>query len=60
MEVIKKDKLEEDTIDERQALLDKLEILEKEKSLLDNKLRKHKDSNPVEYEQMKNNINVCN
>ncbi|VVC41465.1 Winged helix-turn-helix DNA-binding domain,Meiotic nuclear division protein 1 [Cinara cedri] len=59
MEVIKREKLENSNKHEKQALLDKLEVLEKEKLLLDNELRKHKDSNPVEYEQMKNSIKMA-
>jgi len=59
LEIIKKEKIGKEITDERQALLNKLKALEEEKSQLDNKLKKFKDSNPAEYERMKKSIIVC-
>lgn len=59
LEIIKKEKKGKEITDERQALLDKLKIMQEEKTRLENELKKYKDSNPEEYDRMKNNIGVC-
>lgn len=58
LEIIKKEKVGKEVIDERKIILDKLKDLEEEKQKLDNELKKYKDSNPLEYERMKKSIAV--
>lgn len=59
LEIIEKEKVGKEISDKRQVLVDKLKTLEEEKSQLDAELKKYEGSNPVEYEQMKKNIEVC-
>jgi len=54
------EKVGKEVTNERQILLDKLKNLETQKLQLENELKKHENSNPIEYEQMKKNIIVCN
>lgn len=60
LEIIKMEKVGKEVTNERQILLDKLKNLETQKLQLENELKKHENSNPIEYEQMKKNIIVCN
>jgi len=59
LEIIKMEKVGKEVTNERQILLDKLKNLETQKLQLENELKKHKNSNPIEYEQMKKNIIVA-
>jgi len=58
LEVIKQEMVGKEITDKRQALLNKLAILEEKKSQLDDELKKFKDSNPAEYERLSKNIIV--
>lgn len=58
LEIIIKEKARIKITDNRSDLLNELDALEKEKSKLESELKKYKDSNPVEYERTKKNIEV--
>lgn len=58
LEIIKKEKIGKEISEERQALLNKLKALEDEQLQLEKELKKYEDSNPVEYEHIKKNIEV--
>lgn len=59
-EIIKKEKVGKEMSDERQAILNKLKVLEDEQLQLEKELKKYEDSSPIEYEHMKKSIEVCN
>lgn len=59
LEVIDKVKVGKEITEEREILLNKLKVLEEEKSQLEGELKKYKDSNPEEYERMIKGIVVC-
>lgn len=58
LEIIVKEKARIKITEKRPSLINELDALEKEKLRLESELKKYKDSDPVEYERMKKNIDV--